>query len=159
MSQRPIDPSGPDLKVPVWFEWRGIAAKRVCSPSQLLKRVKKASAQVAEHHPTGFICVCLDNYSMRRNRGVVSAATGNRYFLKYPGLRSAVAWIKAKSPHTLSLVAFASLARWERRRDNPHMEMSSLSQITIFSKEESERERLTEFFAEVQRGFDNYWKP
>jgi hypothetical protein len=158
MSQRPIEPSGADLKVSVWFDWRGVAVKRLCSPRQLLKCVKKASAQLAEHHRTGFICVGLDNYSMRRNRGVVTASNGDRFFRAYPGHQESIAWLKAHSPHTLALVSFATLARWERGRIPPHVEMSSLTRVTVFPTDSQLRDPVGAFFEEVTSGFDRYWQ-
>jgi hypothetical protein len=46
MGNRPVRAVEPDLRVALWFDWYGVAAKRVRSASQLLKRVQKAANQI-----------------------------------------------------------------------------------------------------------------
>ena len=52
--RKPIRMREPDLEAAFRFEWRGIAAKRIRSRSQILKRVREAADQVRRASGTGF---------------------------------------------------------------------------------------------------------
>jgi hypothetical protein len=154
---QPVHPSRADLRVSQWFEWRGVAAKRIQIPSQLVRRVKSGADQILQDHATGFVCVSLDNYSLRRNRARITAASGAHFFSKYPYLDAAEKWLVAERPAIHALLAFGSLARWEPKRTPPRLDLSRLTRIMILTKNPSQRERLTDFFAEHQRTFDKFW--
>jgi hypothetical protein len=78
MGGRPARSEEPDLIVPFWFRWYGVAAKRVRSRSKILTRVKEASEQICRNRDRGFVAVSLDNYGHRRGRAAGGSAAGER---------------------------------------------------------------------------------
>lgn len=54
MGGRPVQALEPDLRVSFWFQWYGVAAKRVRSRSKIMERVKYAACQVQKHTKQGF---------------------------------------------------------------------------------------------------------
>jgi hypothetical protein len=103
----------PDLQVAQWFEWRGVAAKRVRSPSQIAKRVKQAAAQIKRQTSTGFVALALDNYSVpRRIRSRSELRAGSAFFGAYPEVELAADYLEISAPWVKGLICFGHFARW-----------------------------------------------
>jgi hypothetical protein len=149
----------PDLQVAQWFQWRGIAVKRIRSQAQILKRVKEAAAQVKEHTATGFVALALDNYSVRRRiRTRTDLEVGSRFFASYPEIDQANAYLAASAPWVRGLVCFGHHARWLPDRGRPSLQMSNLVQIYQLPTDEAEADQLNAFFEEQRTAFTEAWR-
>lgn len=156
MGDRIVESGEPDLRTTVWFNWRGIAAKRVTAPGKIRRRAQEAARQVQAHTGKGFIAVALDNYSRRRGRVVTSPRGGMRFFSAYPEVAETEAWVAEKAPWVLGIMWFGWAAAWRPGQPRPVLSMTQLQRVTILASG-AEGERVTDYFAEHREYLERRW--
>lgn len=157
MGGRVVVSAEPDLRLPVWFEWRGVAAKRVMSPGKLLRRVKEAAEQARGHTRTAFVAVSLDSYAHQRGRAAPGVPAGKRFFSSYTQLAPTEEWLRDSAPHIKILFLFGWLASWKRRAQRPRLQMSTLARATVFPSNDKERAVLANFLDELRHESGQEW--
>jgi len=155
---KPVRMLEPDLQVAQWFQWRGVAAKRVRSPGKIITRVKQAAAQIKDHTPTGFVALALDNYSVPRRIRSRSLRAGAAFFSSYPEIERAADYLENHAPWVKGLICFGHFARWLPDRGRPSLQMSNLTQIHQLPADEAEDGQLSAFFEEHRTAFSNAWR-
>jgi hypothetical protein len=136
--EKPIRMAEPDLQFAYRFQWRGLAAKRVRSSRQILKRVKRAADQVKKNTGTGFIALALDNYStVRKIRSQSDLSVGARFFASDPQIEEAANYLMAEERHIKALLCFGHHARWLLEEEPPSLQMSNMTKIYLFPSSET----------------------
>lgn len=156
---KPVRLMEPDLQVAQWFQWRGVAAKRVRSRRKILARVKEAAAQIKKHTPTGFVALALDNYSVPRSiRSRSELGAGSAFFASYPEIDVAVDYLENHAPWVKALICFGHFARWLPDRGRPSLQRSNLTQIYQLPADQAEEEQLSAFFEEHRVAFSKAFR-
>ena len=158
MGGRPTMPAEPDLNVTLWFEWYGVAAKRVRSRSKILERVREAASQIRKHSEHGIIALSLDNYSHRRGRRADGVEAGDRFFKGMSELDVAEDWLTKHAPWVKVMLSFAALASWKRRTLPPQLELSNLTRITLLC-DGIEYDRMLESFDDLATTYTSRFRP
>lgn len=158
MAGRPVQALEPDLRVSFWFEWYGVAAKRVRSRSKIVERVKYAAGQVQKHTKQGFVAISLDNYAGRRGRAAFGVKAGDSFFAAFPELSEAEEWLANSAPWVKGLLVYGHLASWRPRGKRlPLLEMSNLTKVTFLNMDATEEARMYELFEELASTFRSRW--
>ena len=147
----------PDLLVPFWFQWYGIAAKRVRSRAKILERVRAAAGQIQKHQERGFVGLSLDNYSDRQRRVASGVAAGEKFFGSFPELVEAEAWLAANAPWVKGIFVFGFLAAWGKRNEVPTLNMSSLHRVTLLNLDQRDQDQLYSQLDELAATFVSRW--
>jgi hypothetical protein len=139
----------PDLIMDYNGKWQGIAAKRIRSRAQIVKRVQAAAAQVRTRTGTGFVAISLDNFS---DPGAVAltptegVGRGRAYFEEFPEVATAIDWLQAKAPWVLGVLCFGHLANWSVAAPPPSLEMDNLVHLIAVGRTDEEVNYFNTFF-------------
>jgi hypothetical protein len=139
----------PDLRVTYWFRWHGVAAKRIQTPSKIVRRVKEAARQVKNRVGSGFVAVSFDNYSPLLSKRFARLRDPTRYFDRLPELRRAVEWCRDEAPWIRAILAFGALAQWRLRSRPPHLTLSFPEQVMCIARDRRDEENLADYFKEI----------
>ena len=133
-----VCPAEPDLVL--WYDsrWRGVAAKRVRSRSQILRRVKDAAAQVRRSTGGGFVALSLDNFA-DSGELATSADSGVKrrvaFIDEFPEIGDAATWVEAKAPWIQGMLCFGQLARWHVAHPPAHLELDNLVHLIALNSD------------------------
>ena len=160
MGNRPVRAVEPDLRVTLWFDWYAVAAKRVRSASQLLKRVQKAADQILScATKRGFIAISLDNYRFRAVPQAGGVGPGKEFFEVFPELDAAESWLMENAPWVRGTLSFGLLTSWESGVDGrPAFGLSALERVILLNSEKSLQLRLAEVLHESRLVRQQRWQ-
>jgi hypothetical protein len=149
MGGRRVQTVEPDLRVAIWFRWYGIAAKRVRSRDQLLKRVQKAAKQIRLTGDRGFVAISLDNYSDRTVRVAGGVGPGKEFFNAFPEINIAESWLLEHAPLVKGSFCFGLLTSVEAREGTPLLiDMSALERVMLLNSEAPEQQHIADVLQE-----------
>lgn len=141
----------PDLVMEYADAMQGIAAKRIRSRAQIVKRVQAAAKQVRTRIGTGFVAISLDNFTdpgavaLSSNTGV---ERGQRYFKEFPEVTRAIDWLQAHAPWIIGIICFGHIANWYVATPPPRLEMDNLVHYIAVGRSDSEVAYFNRFFEE-----------
>jgi hypothetical protein len=150
-SGMPTKYAEPDMQIAYWFEWRGVAAKRVQSPSRVLDNVDEAARQVKKHTKTGFVALCLDT-SSRGFRSILRQVIKPESLLaRLPQIKQARARLKETCPWIVGLIVVVPFPRWSvAGKDRPIVTLNDATWIIGLCDTEQETKDLEERFVEMR---------
>jgi hypothetical protein len=149
MGGRPVRSEEPDLRASIWFRWYGVAAKRVRSRQQLLKRVQKAADQIRLRGEVGLVAISLDNYSDRTVSVASGVGPGNDFFARFPEIDTAESWLIQKAPLVKGTLCFGLLTSWRSLEGtHPAIDMSALERVVLLNSERPEQQDITDVLEE-----------
>ncbi len=154
---RPVVAAEPDLRVTLWFQWYGVAAKRVRSRSKILGRVKLAANQVDVTSDRGIVAVSLDNYADRRRRGAPGVGAGDRFFAAFPEVEEAERWLAEHAPKVKAMFSFGFLASWRIVDARPRLDTTSATRITLLNLSEDEEQCIYGVLKEHRGTYEKRW--
>jgi hypothetical protein len=143
----------PDLVTTYWFQWLGVAAKRVQSIAKIGRRVRRAARQVKTHLPAGFVALAIDSYSPGFATRLATLRSGRRLFAKLPEINRAVEWCRAEAPWIRAVICFAAICRITLKTQPPHVGFYLATRVYLLPEDERDRKRLRDYFEEI---FDLY---
>jgi hypothetical protein len=147
----------PDLRFQYGTEEVGIAAKRLSSPKQLLKRVLAAAKQIERNGDRGFIAVNVDRFVVdmggpRHAENVIDR--GRRYGEKVSPL-DGLARRFADRPQVLGIMNFGYSYHWEFDGPIPRYSAGFFRQTVRFSDTEADVQLAETFFAALAARIEN----
>lgn len=146
---KPIRYEEPDLRVAYWFDWHGVAAKRVQSPSKILTRVREAADQVKKRVGHGFIAVAFDNYSPGLAKRLATLRNPLRFYDRLPEMSVALDWCREHAPWIRAVLLFGVLVRWRLKSPLPQLVIEFPERIWCIPRTERDREVLWPYFEEL----------
>jgi len=143
----------PDLVTTYWFQWHGVAAKRVQSVAKIGRRVRQAAEQVRKHLPAGFVALAIDSYSPGFAPRLATLRSGRRLFTKVPELDRAVEWCRGEAPWIRAIICFAAVCRVTLKPQPPNVGFYLATKVYLLPEDDRDRKRLREYFEEI---FESY---
>jgi hypothetical protein len=143
----------PDLQIMFLGRSIGVAAKRVSSRKQLLRRVKDAIAQIDASGMDGLIAInvdpLIDELQLTGNREDIVRA----FESAVPELGQALA-LAARHPRVVGLLALGMHDAWEDAEPRPRVMMSSFVDWKFLPHDAEEETKINAFFAEFRKTHD-----
>jgi hypothetical protein len=149
MGGRPTQTVEPDLRVALWFRWYGVAAKRVRSRGQLLKRVKDGARQIQASGDRGLVAILLDNYSDRNVAEAGGVGPGNEFFETFPEVDAAESWLLQDAPFVKGTLCFGLLTSWTPDA-SPSIDMSALERVILLNSQDPDQQHLADVLQECR---------
>lgn len=141
----------PDLRFGYNGVERGLAAKRVRSPKQLVKRAKEAVRQIRNSGIPGFVALNVDVLL----KAVGGEPTNNQQLDDQLELIKEVETILSKSDDVVvGSIVFARAARWEFGGEKPGFSCSTTRRYEVYGGTEPEKIRAAKFWSKVEQRID-----
>ena len=140
----------PDLRLQYFAEKVGIAAKRVQSLKQLVRRAKDGAQQLRRSRIRGFVALNVDLILKTDGRG---QCTTEQLDERVVALRE-VDEVLSREPGVLGSLAFARDAVWRFDGPKPGLSMSHTHRFAVYASVEADRDRAERFWASARARID-----
>lgn len=149
MGGRPTHTVEPDFRVALWFRWYSVAAKRVRSRRQLLKRVQYAADQIQLRSDTGLVAISLDNYSDRSVAVAGGVEPGSEFFEKFPEMDAVESWLMQNAPWVKGTLCFGMLTSFgSLEGTHPIIDMSALERVMLLNSDKLNQQHVADVLQE-----------
>jgi hypothetical protein len=151
----------PDLRVALWFNWYDVAAKRIRSRGQILKRVQEATRQISRRGKKhwGLIAISLDEYANRQVPVARGIGPGTDFFDIFSELDTAESWLMQNAPFVKGTFCFGLLTSWGEPIDGrPAFDISALERIMLLNSDKRDQQNLADVLQEARLLRQKRWR-
>lgn len=140
----------PDLLVRIIGEQLGVAAKRIRSRKQLVRRARQASDQIKKSGARGIIALNVDPLLDELPSGTGPSALGPQFDAAVPELEQAISEAACQD-HVFGLLALGTQFRWDLSDAPPRLDLGTFVKFRAFIPTGAGQAAFEEFWKDFQR--------